>query len=71
MLKVDSRKIYNRDIEGFSNQFGFGIAAAGFSVSSNPSLSYRQWTVTGFGYGIDVSYGSWTSHTKLYKLYRP
>ena len=65
------RQVYNQDLEGFSNQFGIGIGIIGGSVSSDRQINYRQWTITGFGYGIDVSTGSWESYTKLYKIYRP
>lgn len=64
-----SRQVYNKDIEGFSNQFSLGIGILGGSVSSNPSISYRQWTLTGLGSGIDVNTGSWETYTRLYKIY--
>ncbi|KOH47170.1 RHS repeat-associated core domain-containing protein [Sunxiuqinia dokdonensis] len=64
-----TRLMYNRDIEGYAYDFGIGLGPLGGSVSSNPSRSYLQWTVTGFGYGIDVSTGHWNSYTHLYNLY--
>jgi len=64
-----TRLMYNKDIEGDAYDFGIGFGPLGGSVSSNPSRSYLQWTVTGFGYGIDVSTGHWNSYTNLYNLY--
>ncbi len=68
---VESRakQIYNNDLNGYANQFGLGIGIIGCSVSSDRDITYRQWTLTGLGIGIDVSTGSWETYTKLYKIY--
>lgn len=62
------RMIYNSDLRGSGFESGIALKY-GLSIGTNSDITYRQWSFTGFGYGMDIGSGNWETYTKLHRIY--
>jgi hypothetical protein len=59
--------IYNSDMRGSGYESGIALKY-GVSLGTNSDITYRQWSFSGFGFGMDVGSGNWETYTKLYRI---